>query len=63
MASDDLWTQLSGFHAQGLSVPQASARVDLTAHRDAYPSIQGAGIAEGTVRRIYEVIEGVEIPR
>ncbi len=60
---DDLWTQVSGFHAQGLSVPQASARVDLTAHRDAYASIQGRGIAEGTVQRIYEVIEGNEIPR
>ena len=42
---------------------QAAARVDATAHRDAYPSIQGTGIAEGTVQRIYEVIEGIEIPR
>ena len=60
---EDLWTQVSGFHAQGVSVQQAAERVDMTGHRDAYPSIQGVGIAEGTVRRIYEVIEGVEIPR
>ena len=58
----DLWSQVSAFHGEGLPVEQAARRIDMTGHRDAYPDIQGTGIAEGTVRRIYEVIEGNETP-
>jgi cyclase len=53
----DLWTQANTLHAQKLSVTDAAARVDMTAHKAHYPTITGPGLDARWMSRLYEVIE------
>jgi glyoxylase-like metal-dependent hydrolase (beta-lactamase superfamily II) len=53
----DLWTQANTLHAQKLSVTDAAARVDMTAHKAHYPAITGPGLDARWMSRLYDVIE------
>ena len=58
----DLWSQVSRLHNEGVSPEQAARRVDMTSHREHYSDIQGPGVDLRSVERIYEVIEGNDMP-
>lgn len=53
----DLWTQAVRFHKAGTPPEEAARRIDLTAHRAAYPQIQGPGVDPRAVVRIYELLD------
>ena len=59
----DLSGQISRLHEQGIPAEDAAARVDMTGHRDDYPNLQGPGTALVTVQRMYEVLDGQDMPR
>lgn len=52
----DLWARTSEAHAQGLSVEEAAASIDMTDHSGAYPGITAPGVDARAVRRIYELL-------
>ena len=52
----DLWTQVSDLRSEGLSVEQAVARVDLSAHEAAYGA-RARRVDPRAVVRIYEVLQ------
>src|SRR5437867_5907228 len=53
----DVWTEVSRLKQQGVSAEEAAKRVDLTRHKEHFPTIQGPGIPPIAVTRIYEVID------
>jgi glyoxylase-like metal-dependent hydrolase (beta-lactamase superfamily II) len=53
----DLWKQVGALKRQGLSAEQAAKRVDLTAHKTAFPRMEGTGIDVRGVVRMYEVMD------
>lgn len=53
----DLWTQASRLHDDHVPAADAAKRIDLTAHRDHFPSITSVGVNPAAVARIYAVIE------
>jgi len=53
----DLWRQASALHDQKVPAADAARRIDMTAHKAHYTTIQGPGIAVSTVARIYDVME------
>jgi len=53
----DLWRQASALHDQRVPAADAARRIDMTAHKAHYTTIQGPGIAVSTVARIYDVME------
>lgn len=57
----DAWTDVGRLKAQGLSAEEASRRVDLTRHRDHFPTIQ-PGFPLIGVQRIYGLLDGT-VPR
>jgi glyoxylase-like metal-dependent hydrolase (beta-lactamase superfamily II) len=54
----DLWKQATALHDQQVPAAEAARRVDMSAHKTHYPSINNPGINPGAMARIYEVIEG-----
>lgn len=57
----DAWTEVGRLKAQGLSAEEAALRVDLTRHKDHFPTIQ-PGFPLIGVQRIYGLIDGT-VPR
>lgn len=53
----DVWEQTNEFYADGVSWEEAATQIDMTAHAQNYPQIQGAGIDPRAVRRIYELLD------
>jgi cyclase len=53
----DLWNQTKTFHDEKVPVADAAKRIDLTAHREHYRNVNGPGIQEATVARIYQVLD------
>ena len=54
----DLWTQTTKLHSQGVPAEEGAKRIDMTAHKSAYPSITMPGVPLVAVTRMYDVIEG-----
>ena len=54
----DLWNQTSRLYAAGVTWEQAAEQVDMLAHSEFYPQIQGPGVDPRAVRRIYELLSG-----
>ena len=53
----DVWTEVSRLKQQGVSAEEAAKRVDLTKHKEHFPTaIQGPGVPLIAVTRIYELI-------
>lgn len=52
----DLSTQVGALRAKGVSAADAAKQVDLTAHKGAYPQIQGPGADPRAVDRIYQLL-------
>jgi len=50
----DIIAQVKKFRDQGLTAEQTAQKVDLTSHRKDFPQIQGPGIDEVGVKRIYD---------
>lgn len=53
----DLWKQGSALHDQKVSVADAAKRIDMTAHKAHYPTLNGPGVNLPAVSRMYEVME------
>ena len=53
----DLWKQASALHDQKVAAADAAKRIDLTAHKAHYATINGPGVNPAYVARLYEVIE------
>lgn len=53
----DIWSQVGRLKQEGLSAEDAARRVDMSAHKVNYPSIQAPGVDVRAVARIYEVME------
>jgi len=53
----DLWNQTKTLHYEKVPVADAAKRIDLTAHREHYRNVNGPGIQEATVARIYQVLD------
>jgi glyoxylase-like metal-dependent hydrolase (beta-lactamase superfamily II) len=53
----DLWAQASKLHEERVPAADAAKRIDLTAHKAHYATINGPGVNPAAVARIYAVIE------
>ncbi len=53
----DIWIQVGQFKKQGLSAEDAAKKVDMTAHKAAFPTITAAGVNPQWVARMYEVMD------
>jgi len=53
----DLWQQASKLHDEHVPAPDAAKRIDMSAHKAHYASIQAPGVNPAYVARIYAVIE------
>ena len=53
----DLWKQATALHDQRVPAADAAKRIDMTAHKAHYSTINGPGINPLYAARIYEVIE------
>ncbi len=56
----DLWEQAVELHDRGLTVEDAAARIDLTAHAENFQGISGPGVNPITVVRIFELLDGAD---
>lgn len=54
----DLWTQIVGFHAAGVSEEDASRLIDLRDHREFFPQAGTLGADTDAVGRAYELLNG-----
>jgi glyoxylase-like metal-dependent hydrolase (beta-lactamase superfamily II) len=54
----DLWKQSAALHDQKVPSAEAAKRVDMTAHKAHYSSINGPGINPAYMARIYDVMDG-----
>ena len=54
----DFLTQARELHAAGVSAEDAAARIDMTAHAEHYPGIDGPGVAVNGVIRLFELLDG-----
>ena len=54
----DIWKQSTALHDQKVPAADAAKRVDMTAHKGHYASINGPGVNPAVMARIYEVMEG-----
>jgi cyclase len=59
----DLWTKAQALKTQGVSAEDAARRVDMTNHKGAFPSIQSPGVDVRAMIRMYDVMDGRELPR
>ena len=53
-----LWQQAVNAYATGLTVEEAAAAIDLTAHSGRFPQIEGPGVPLHTVERLWELFSG-----
>jgi glyoxylase-like metal-dependent hydrolase (beta-lactamase superfamily II) len=53
----DVWTEVSRLKQQGVSADEAAKRVDLTKHREHFPTITAPGVPLIAVTRIYELLD------
>ena len=54
----DIWQQATRLHAAGIPAAEAARRIDMTAHRPHYQSINGPGVPVVGVERMYAVMDG-----
>ncbi|MCY4265426.1 MAG: MBL fold metallo-hydrolase, partial [Gammaproteobacteria bacterium] len=54
----DIWTKTTVLYEQGVSWEEAAVVIDMTAHSQNYPQIQGVGVDPRAVRRIYDLLGG-----
>lgn len=47
---------------QGLTAEDAAKQIDMTSHKGSFPQIQGPGIDIRAMRRMYDVMDGRELP-
>ncbi|OLC81454.1 MAG: hypothetical protein AUH72_09345 [Acidobacteria bacterium 13_1_40CM_4_65_8] len=53
----DIWQQASKLHDQKVPAAEAAKRIDMTAHKNHYPTITAPGVAPIGVVRMYDVME------
>jgi glyoxylase-like metal-dependent hydrolase (beta-lactamase superfamily II) len=58
----DVWSQVAALKKQGVPPEDAAKRVDMTAHKAAFPQIQGPGVDPRAVVRMYEVMDAKAKP-
>ena len=58
----DLWDQTSRLHSEGVSAEEAAKRVDMSSHGQYYEGLDESEVDLRAIQRIFEVIEGQEIP-
>jgi glyoxylase-like metal-dependent hydrolase (beta-lactamase superfamily II) len=56
----DVIAKATAMKKQGLSAEQAAEKIDMTAYREEFASIRGAGIDPAAVRRIYQLADHPE---
>ena len=54
----DIWQQASKLHDQKVPAADAAKRIDMTSHKNRYPTITAPGVAPIGVARMYDVMEG-----
>jgi cyclase len=54
----DIWQQASKLHDQKVPAADAAKRIDMTSHKNHYPTITAPGVAPIGVARMYDVMEG-----
>ena len=54
----DIWQQASRLHDQKVPAEDAAKRIDMTAHKNHYPTITAPGVAPIGVVRMYAVMDG-----
>jgi len=54
----DIWQQASKLHDQKVPAADAAKRIDMTAHKNHYPTITAPGVAPIGVVRMYDVMDG-----
>jgi glyoxylase-like metal-dependent hydrolase (beta-lactamase superfamily II) len=59
----DLWTQASELRRKGYSAEEAAKKVDLTPHSGHVPQIRSTGIDLNEMARMYDVMQGRNLPR
>lgn len=52
----DLWAAAAAAHAQGVPAEEAAKRIDMTAYADRLTCIDGPGVSDHTVLRIYDLL-------
>jgi cyclase len=57
----DLWKQAGQLKKQGIPPEDAAKRIDMTAYKRDFPSIQGPGVDPIQVVRIYELMDGKDV--
>ena len=50
----DLWVEASRAWEQGISAEEAARQIDMTRHAEGLPCIDGPGVSDDAVRRIYQ---------
>jgi len=53
----DIWNQVAALKKQGIAAEEAAKRVDMTAHKQFFPQIEGPGVDARAVVRMYEVMD------
>jgi glyoxylase-like metal-dependent hydrolase (beta-lactamase superfamily II) len=53
----DIWAQARQLKSMNVSAEDAAKRIDMTAHKADFPTIQGPGVNVQWVARIYEVMD------
>jgi glyoxylase-like metal-dependent hydrolase (beta-lactamase superfamily II) len=59
----DLWGQAVAMRKRGVTAEEAATRVDLTGHKGSFPQIQRPGVDVRAMLRMYDVMDGREVPR
>ena len=59
----DLWNQAVSLRKQGVAAEDAARRVDMSAHKASFPQIQGPGVDVRAMLRMYDVMDGREMPQ
>jgi glyoxylase-like metal-dependent hydrolase (beta-lactamase superfamily II) len=54
----DIWQQTKKLHDEKVPAADAAKRIDMTKHKDHYPTITGPGVAPIGVVRMYDVMDG-----
>jgi glyoxylase-like metal-dependent hydrolase (beta-lactamase superfamily II) len=59
----DLWTKAQALKKQGVSAEDAAKRVDMTNLKAMFPSLQNPGVDVRAMIRMYDVMDGRQLPR
>ena len=57
----DLWKQAGQLKKQGIPPEDAAKRIDMTAYKRDFPSIQAPGVDPIQIVRIYELMDGKDV--